>query len=290
MVRPPAVSGTFYPADPRALRDEVERLLEGGRPAGGRGAGARGAGLASGSPSALTEVTALMAPHAGYVYSGRVAGLTFGSAGLPPRLIVLGPNHTGRGAPFAIYDSGEWETPLGRVPVDGELVRALIERCPLLEVDAEAHRREHSIEVELPFLQVLVPELRFVPICVGSHRLEELRALGAAIAALGKAIPERFALVISSDMTHYEPVEVAKKQDRKALAELERVDAEALHRVVAREKISMCGVYPAVAAMEACRGLGVREGTLVGYATSGDVTGDPSDVVAYAGMHFRRAA
>lgn len=268
MVRPPAFAGSFYPADPADLRRTVEALLRGAR----------------GAPA---EVTALMAPHAGYIYSGGVAGVTYGSAALPPRLILLGPNHTGRGVPFALYDSGEWQTPLGPVPVDGELARALMRLCPVLEVDSEAHRREHSLEVQLPFLQARLPDLRIVPICVGSPRLEELRALGAAVAALAKSHPEHFAVVISSDMTHYEPREVAERQDRKAIATLERVDAEGLHRVVTHERISMCGVYPAVAALEACRGLGVRSGRLVGYSTSGDVTGDYSDVVAYAGMHFR---
>ena len=268
MVRPSAFSGSFYPADPAALRRDVEALLGGAR-------------------AEASAVAALMAPHAGYVYSGAVAGCTYGSALLPRRLVLLGPNHTGRGKPLAICDSGEWETPLGRVPVDAELARRLLGLCPLVEVDAEAHRREHSIEVQLPFLQARVPDLRVVPLCIGSPRLDELCALGAALASLAAAFPEPVALVISSDMTHYQPREVAERQDRKALSALERVDSRGLHDVVTRERISMCGVYPAVAAMEACRGMGVRAGSVVGYATSGDVTGDYADVVAYAGMHFR---
>jgi AmmeMemoRadiSam system protein B len=267
MVRPPAFSGTFYPADPAVLKRDVEAFLDATRE----------------RPS---RVAALMAPHAGYVYSGGVAGLTYGGAILPERLIILCPNHTGRGAPFAIYDSGEWETPLGRIPVDAELAQRLRGACILLEVDGEAHRREHALEVQLPFLQVRVPGLRMVPVCVGSGRLHELLSLGAAIAEVARSLPEPIGLVISSDMTHYEPREVAERQDRKALDELERVEPEALHRVVARERITMCGVHPAVAALRACRDLGVRQGKLVGYATSGEVTGDFSNVVAYAGMHF----
>jgi len=270
MFRPPVFSGSFYPADPAALRRDVEALLR----------------EAHDPP---VEVAALMAPHAGYIYSGRVAGRTYGSAILPSRLILMGPNHTGRGAPLAVCDSGEWETPLGRVPVDTGLARRLLKLCPLLEVDMVAHQREHALEVQLPFLQVRVPDLRIVPVCVGSPRLEHLQALGTALARLGGSVEEPFAIVISSDMTHYEPREEAERQDRKAFAALERVDARELHRVVGRERITMCGVYPAVAALEACRGLGARLGKLVEYATSGDVTGDYGDVVAYAGMHFRRA-
>jgi hypothetical protein len=270
MFRPPAFSGSFYPADPAVLRHDVESLL----------GHARGPAV---------EVAALMSPHAGYVYSGRVAGSTYGSALLPPRLILMGPNHTGRGAPLALCDSGEWETPLGRVPIDADLARRLLELCPLLEVDMEAHRREHALEVQLPFLQVRVPGLRIVPLCVGSPRLEDLQALGTALARLADSLPEPFAIIISSDMTHHEPREEAERLDRKAIAALEQVDARELHRVVDSERITMCGVYPAVAALAACRSLGARTGRLVEYATSGDVTGDYGDVVAYAGMHFRRA-
>jgi hypothetical protein len=267
MLRRPAFSGSFYPADPAALRREVDALL----------------GAARKAPAA---VTALMAPHAGYIYSGRVAGMTYASALLPQRIILLGPNHTGRGKPFALFDSGEWETPLGAVPVDAEAARRLREACPLLEPDGEAHRGEHSLEVQLPFLQARVEGLRIVPVCVGSPSLEHLRLLGAAVAEAAASFHEPAAIVISSDMTHYEPRDFAENQDRKAIAELARLDAGGLHRVVERERISMCGVYPAVAGVEACRALGASRGELVDYANSGDTTGDYSDVVAYAGMHF----
>ncbi|MEE9219386.1 MAG: AmmeMemoRadiSam system protein B [Acidobacteriota bacterium] len=268
MVRRPAFSGSFYPRDPGALRHDVEAHLA----------------AAEGEP---TRVAALMAPHAGYLYSGGVAGRTYGSALLPRRLVVLCPNHTGRGASMALYDSGEWETPLGPVPVDEDLARRLKEACPLLEADAEAHRREHAIEVQLPLLQVRVPDLRIVPICVGSSRRSDLRALGKAIATVVSSLEEPMATVISSDMTHYETREFAERQDRMAIEALERVDASELYELVARERISMCGVFPAVAALQTCQDIGARRGTLVAYSTSGDVTGDFSNVVAYAGMHFR---
>ena len=266
MLRRPAFSGSFYPGDPETLRRDVEGRLERTGPRSG--------------------VTALMAPHAGYVYSGGVAGSTYAAAELPGRLVILGPNHTGCGAPLALYGSGEWETPLGRMPVDADLAGRLQKACPLLEADVEAHSREHAIEVQLPFLQVCTPGARIVPVCVGTPRITDLRALGAALAQVISSLEEPAAILISSDMTHYESREVAERQDRKALEALERVEATALYEVVQRERISMCGVYPAVAALEACRLLGARSGEILAYATSGDVTGDFSSVVAYAGMHF----
>jgi AmmeMemoRadiSam system protein B len=267
MLRRPAFSGSFYPDDAVTLRRDVEARL-----------------VATSPPSA---VAALMTPHAGYIYSGGVAGTTFASAELAQQLLILCPNHTGRGAALSLYEGGEWETPLGRVPVDADLAQHLLEACPLLEADTEAHHREHAIEVQLPFLQVRVPQARIVPVCVGTPRLDDLRAFGAAMAQVIASLEEPATIVISSDMTHYEPREVAERQDRKAIEALKRVEATALHEVVRRERISMCGVYPAVAALEACRLLGARKGELLAYATSGDVTGDFSAVVAYAGMHFR---
>jgi hypothetical protein len=285
VIRPPAFSGSFYPADPGALRREIDDLLARGRaPERETGPSRQEAEDGGRAPE---EAAALLAPHAGYVYSGGVAGKTYALARLPSRLVLLGPNHTGRGAPFALYDAGEWQTPLGRVAVDAELARRLLEACPLLEADAEAHRREHALEVQLPFLQVRVPNLRFVPVCVGSPRLADLQGLGEALARVLDGLGEPCALVISSDMTHYESREAAERLDRKAIAALERVDAEGLHRLATREDLTMCGVFPAVAALTALAARGVRRGRLVGYATSGDVTGDFSSVVAYAGLHFR---
>jgi hypothetical protein len=277
MIRPPAFSGTFYPDDPDLLRREVDDLLSRGR----------AAGKASAPAPEETDVAGLLAPHAGYVYSGGVAGRTYALARLPDRAVLLGPNHTGRGAPFALYDSGEWQTPLGRVAVDAELARRLLETCPLLSADAEAHRREHSLEVQLPFLQARAPALRFVPICVGSPRLDDLRRLGESLARVLDELGEPCALIVSSDMTHYEPREVAERLDRRTIGLLEQIDADGLHRLAARGGITMCGVFPAVAALIALAARGVRRGWLVDYATSGDVTGDFGSVVAYAGLHFR---
>jgi AmmeMemoRadiSam system protein B len=266
MIRPPAVAGSFYPEDASELESLLARLVPAKR--------------------GDADAVALMAPHAGYVYSGEVAGAVYSSVRLPRRHIILCPNHSGRGAPFAAYLEGEWETPLGRVPVDAELASALAARFPDLEHDTAAHSREHSLEVQLPFLQHLLPEFRFVPVCVGSHRLEDLLRLGEALAGAVRDAAEPVLLAISSDMSHYIPAEQARTLDHLALEPLERLEPEELHAVVHRHNISMCGIAPAVAGAAAARLLGATAGRLVAYTNSGDTTGDYQQVVAYAGMVF----
>jgi AmmeMemoRadiSam system protein B len=266
MIRSPAVAGSFYPADADQLS-----------------AGLRKYAVVPETPS---EAIAVLAPHAGYIYSGKVAGAVYGAVRLPRRHIILCPNHFGRGAPFALYTHGEWETPLGRIPVDEELAGRLTESFPPLRHDPAAHAREHSLEVQLPFLQHLLDEFRFVPICIASHKLEDLLALGQALAAAVKAAGEPVLLVISSDMSHYLPAEAARSQDRLALEPLQRLDVEELHRTVHGRGITMCGIAPAVAGIAAARTLGARSGRLVAYANSGDTSGDYEQVVAYAGVVF----
>lgn len=274
MIRQPAVAGTFYPADPGSLRRDLEeRTGERGvaRPAGG------------------APPVALLVPHAGYVYSGRIAAATYTAAPLPERLILLGPNHTGEGAPIAVMAEGAWSTPLGQAPIDAVLARDLLARCAAAEIDARAHRREHALEVQIPFLQHLVPGFRFVPVCVGTHRLESLLDLGRALAEASAAAQGRAPLiVISSDMSHYLPAPVARRQDQKALDRVLAVDPEGLLRVVLEDDISMCGVAPAVAGLEAARRLGVVSGRLIAYGHSGEINGDTRSVVGYAGVLLSR--
>ena len=265
MVRRPAVAGQFYPADPTSLRSDLLRMTEGRMP-----------------PDEPRGV-ALLVPHAGYIYSGRVAAATFTSVALPERFVILGPNHTGAGEAIAIMNEGSWRTPLGDAPIDAALAGAILQRCRAARVDEAAHRREHSLEVELPFLQLLRPELAFVPICVGTMRLPILLDLGRAVAE-AVAVSGGALLVISSDMSHYVPREEAERQDRKAIDRLLALDPQGLHRVVLEEDISMCGIAPAVAGFEAACRLGGRAARLVAYATSGDRTGDDRSVVAYAGV------
>jgi AmmeMemoRadiSam system protein B len=264
MIREPAVAGTFYPGRPEELRRTLEELTAGDPPRWN----ARG----------------LLVPHAGYVYSGGVAGRTFRAVRLSRRFVILCPNHTGRGTALAIQASGHWRTPLGAIEIDSGLAADLMDRLPDLRDDPRAHAGEHALEVELPFLQHLAAPFRFVPICVGTQDPDRLLRLGDAIAEAAGEAPEPVQVVISSDMSHYIPAERARERDMRAVAEIERMDPLGLHRVVHGEGITMCGVAPAVAGIQAARGMGAGGARLISYANSGDVSGDHDQVVGYAGV------
>ena len=266
MIRRAAVAGQFYPGDRESLQSNLVALT------GGK------------SPPTEPRGIALLVPHAGYMYSGRVAGETYTAVRLAGRAVVLCPNHTGMGEAIALNDEGYWETPLGQIPIDASLARGVLAACPESRVDGAAHAREHSLEVQLPFLQHLVGNLTFVPICVGTLNLRTLLGLGRAVAeAVGQAGGDVL-LIISSDMSHYLPAPLAKIQDHKAIERVVALDPEGLHRVVQEEDISMCGMAPAVAGLEAARRLGAREARLVAYGHSGETTGDLRSVVGYAGV------
>jgi MEMO1 family protein len=268
MIRTPAVAGSFYPDDPVELEEMVARCFS------------------SGSGVSPRPVVALLAPHAGLVYSGRVAGATYARVLVPDRVLLIGPNHTGLGASLSVWDGGDWEMPGGVIKVDSELCASLRKQCPLLTPDRAAHFREHSLEVHLPFLKARQQQVRIAPVVVGTSRLEDLLRLGKAMAESIRRSPGPVLIVISSDMTHYESAAAAARKDRLALEEMKRVDPEGLHRVVRESGISMCGYAPAVAALFAARELGALSGTLILYSHSGEVSGDCDSVVGYAGMVF----
>ena len=271
VVRHPAVAGRFYPRDAEGLREEVNSYLS------------------QGGPTVQASATAIgcIAPHAGYMYSGRVAGAVFARITIPQRCIVMCPNHTGVGRALAIMSEGEWETPLGNVQIDSELAASLKERFPGLQEDASAHRGEHAVEVELPFLLARQPKLSFVPIALGTTRLDVLEQLGLAIADVISATKSPVLIVASSDMNHYESDAVTRAKDHWAIERILTLDARGLHEVVGQQNISMCGVGPAVAMLTAAKKLGAKSAELVKYATSGDVSGDRDMVVGYAGVVVR---
>ena len=228
-----------------------------------------------------------IAPHAGYVYSGHVAGAVFARIEIPRRCVVLCPNHTGMGRPLAIMSEGAWETPLGQVPIDGELAAGLKQRFPALQEDSAAHRAEHAVEVELPFLQMLQPQLAFVPIALGTTQLEILEQLGAALADVIALEKDPVLIVASGDMNHYESDAVTRAKDHRAIERILTLDPRGLHEVVTQQRISMCGLGPVVSMLTAARQLGAKSADLVKYATSGDVSGDREMVVGYAGVVVR---
>ncbi|MFZ0762197.1 MAG: AmmeMemoRadiSam system protein B [Candidatus Sulfotelmatobacter sp.] len=265
-IRRPAVAGRFYPRDRETLLDQIRICLSQipvKKPASALGC---------------------IAPHAGYMYSGHVAGAVFARIEIPELCLVLCPNHTGMGRPLAIVSEGAWETPLGNVAIDSAFAAALKQRCPFLQEDSAAHRSEHGAEVELPFLQMRQPKLKFVPIALGTGHFEALEQLGEAIGDVIAAYGSPVLVVASSDMNHYESDAITRVKDQKAIEPILALDARGLHEVVTQQQVSMCGFGPAVAMLTAANKLGATSAELVKYATSGDISGDHDLVVGYAGI------
>ena len=278
-IRQPIVAGQFYPRQPDALRASIERAF-----------------CASLGPGAVPTVQAgprrlagIVVPHAGYPYSAACAAWSYAAVardGRPQAAILLGVNHRGIGAPIALSPAAGWATPLGIAPVDTELAAQLQELDPTLLSDARAHAAEHSLEVQLPFLQFLFGELPILPISIGLAADAEVMRLGQALAAL--AAQHDILLIASTDFSHYLTQSEAETLDRLALQCIAEVDAEGLLRIVRERKITMCGVLPVAATLTAADILGVQTGTLLHYQTSGDVTGDRQEVVGYGAAALYR--
>lgn len=268
MLRLPVVAGQFYPANPRELTRLVRQFT------------------AQEPAREKVRARACLVPHAGYIYSGGVAGAVFSRIFLPSKILVVGVRHSPPGAELAILSKGTWRTPLGDAPIDEDLARRVREACPGLQEDSVAHSREHSLEVEIPFLQVLDPGFTFVPLAVGTLRFADLQELGMGLARVLQESPEEILIVTSSDMNHYEDDETTRPKDQKAIEKLQALDAQGLHQVCREERISMCGLGPAVAMLTAMKKIGAKGGEVVRYATSGDISGDRDAVVGYAGMIF----
>src|SRR5580692_8784358 len=260
MIRLPAVAGRFYPDDPARLRAAIDSFLAPGpeeKPA-----------------EKKLRARACLVPHAGYTYSGSVAGEVYWRIEIPPRVILIGPRHFPRGAPLAILSDGAWQTPLGMAPIDHLLAEKIVRAFPQLREDEVAHSAEHSLEVQLPFLQRLVPAFSFVPIVIGPLRFEELEVLGRAIAEVVSSETGPILIVASSDMNHYEADDVTRVKDRKAIDRILALEPRELFNVVRNESISMCGYGAVVATLTAVRELRAVHAELVSYATSGEINGD----------------
>ena len=265
MSRSPAVENMFYPGDSKKLQQELKAFVK-----------------PSSSPQ---RVLAAISPHAGYMYSGGVAGAVFSQIEIPETVVILGPNHRGLGARIAVESTGSWEMPMGAVPIDETLARLIIDKAGKdIQTDPKAHAMEHSIEVQIPFLQVLRSDLTIVPICVSHIVLTACEKVGKALAEVVRDYNKPVLLVASTDMTHYESQEAAKTKDHLAIDRILDLDPKGLYDVVAENKISMCGVIPTTIVLIACKALGATKAELVQYATSGDVTGDYGQVVGYAGF------
>jgi len=265
-VRLPAVAGSFYPEKEETLRIQLDALI----------------------PAARKErALALIAPHAGYSYSGKVAGAAFGRVEVPRDVVILCFNHHGAGSDFAIWPEGAWRTPLGDVPVNAELARAIKDAFLPADFDEVGHQDEHSGEVQVPFLQQLRPDVRIAPVALSighdDRSVGQLRAFGKALAG----VPGDFLVVASTDLNHYEDQKTTVEKDEAAIRAIEALDEAALLQELRSREISMCGFAPTVATIAYARAKGATKAATVAHATSGDVSGDYDRVVGYVGMVIR---
>ncbi len=266
MVRNPAVAGQFYPDSKDALLKKVESLIDG--------------------VAKKEDAIGVLSPHAGYMYSGPVAGSVFASIKPKSVYIIMGPNHTGLGEMFGLATGEAWRTPLGEAKIDRALADRIKEVCAFIRNDDLSHIHEHSIEVQLPFLQFLQKDLKFVPIVISYATLDIYREIGRAI---GKAVKDLklekdVVIVASSDMTHYESQEAAKMKDSVAIEAILKLDEEKLMEKISSLNISMCGYAPTAIMIVAAKELGAKKARLINYQTSGAASGDWSSVVGYAGI------
>jgi len=262
--RQPAVAGRFYPAQREALVRDVESHVE--------------------RSAKKSPALGIVAPHAGFMYSGDVAGAVYSRIEIPDTVILIGPNHTGRGEAVAVMTEGVWSMPMGDITIDRELANALCEETVIAKKDSLAHQFEHSLETQLPFLQYFKKEFQIVPICLMKLKVSTCKALSEGIVRAVTRLGRSVLLVASSDMTHYESHDAASGKDRKAIACMQNRDPAGLWETVRSENITMCGVNPVTVMLHCCESLGAKEAELVKYMTSGEVSGDMERVVGYAGL------
>ncbi len=267
MIRQAAFAGQFYPGSRTSLETEVKKYLDTG--------------------ATPKKTLGVVAPHAGYIYSGPTAGAVYAATVVPPTCIVLSPNHTGMGASAAIMDEGEWVIPTGKVPIDASLATALMKHSTDLRRDTLAHQMEHSLEVQLPFLLARQPELHIVPITLQHIRLDVCENLGKAIAATIKESGKEVLIVASSDMNHYEEQSTTERKDQIAIDRVLALDPAGLISACAESRITMCGVIPTAVMLYAAKELGATKAELISHTTSGDTSGDYQAVVGYAGIAIR---
>ncbi len=269
MIRKPVVAGQFYPGAPDQLRSMIEGLVD--------------------EKAVKEEVIGLLSPHAGYVYSGPVAGATISRIKFKDTFIIMGPNHTGSGKPLSIMTEGVWKTPLGEVEIDSELGKRILATSGYLQEDRLAHQYEHSIEVQLPFLQYFKSDIKLVPIILAYASGAIYKEIGKGLARAIKESNRGVVIIASSDMTHYESQESARRKDTQAIEAMLDLNEDELLKRVQELDISMCGYAPAVSLISAAKELGAGEAELVRYQTSGDTSGDYSSVVGYAGIIIKGA-
>lgn len=265
--RSPAVSGQFYYGSASKLTNQVEHCLD--------------------KHAQREKVIGVVAPHAGLMYSGSVAGAVYSAIEFPETFLLMGPNHTGLGAQVSLMDTGEWEIPTAVFAIDEKLARRIAMNVPLVSKDTQAHMFEHSLEVQLPFIAYFSKEKKIVPLAVLSASLEQCKSIGEGIARAVREVDYAVVMVASSDMSHYVPDGMARKKDKMAIDKMLSLDAEGLYETVSKERISMCGCLPVTIMLFAAKALGARSARLIRYTTSAEVSGDYDHVVGYAGIVVR---
>ncbi len=260
MLRKAVYAGTWYPTEKKQI-EEYLNLKTKREPA-----------------------VAAVCPHAGWIYSGKVAGEVYSKVTDYDTYILIGPNHTGAGSPVSIFSEGSWQMPLGEVQIDQEIAGSIIPLSEFMKAETSAHTREHCLEVQIPFIQYFNPSAKIVPIILRAEELEICYDVSNAITTALKKISKKVLIIASTDMTHYEPYELAKKQDKLAIDMMLQLDAQGLAKIVIQRGISMCGVFPAATVVLVAKNMGAKKCELIKYATSGDVSGDYDSVVGYAGI------
>lgn len=265
-LRKPVVAGQFYPQGAKELKAMIASFAD--------------------HSAQKRDVLGCILPHAGYIYSGKVAVSTISGVKIKDTLVLLGPNHTGQGATFSIMPRGAWQTPLGDVEINHQLSSLFLDKSRYLEADSLAHRDEHSLEVELPILQYFRDDFKIVPIAIKTLDLSELNAVGQELASviIENALSGSVMFIASSDLTHYEPLESARIKDALAIGAILDLDGQKLKEQVQDSEISMCGFAPIAVLIKVTRLLGAKRGELIKYQTSGDASGDKNSVVGYAGI------
>jgi len=264
MIRNAVAAGRYYPGSASEIREMMEVLVD--------------------KTAKKEAAIGLLMPHAGYPYSGPVAGATISRVKFKDTFIIMGPSHTGLGKPFSIMTEGKWQTPLGEVEIDSALGKKLLATSDYLQEDETAHLHEHAVEVQIPFLQYLKPDIKIVPIILGYAPADTYKEIGRDIATAIKESNGKAVIIASGDMTHYEPQEIAEEKDNQAIKAMLKLDEDELTRRYEELDISMCAYGPAVCLISAAKELGATRAELVKYQTSGDATGDYSSVVGYAGI------
>lgn len=268
LIRKPSVAGQFYPDSPIELKKQIDSFID------------------KNKKKAKLEAIGCLVPHAGYIYSGQVAASVFSKINLKENFIILGPNHTGYGEPISIMTQGVWETPLGKVKINSNLAKELLKNSAYLKEDFLAHQYEHSLEVEIPFLQYFANDFKIVPIVVGMEQIDVYKKLGKEIAQTLKDLDliKNIIIIASSDMTHYESDKVARQKDKIAIDAILKLDEDLLWQKVKEFDISMCGCAPAIVMLTIVKELNAKKAKLIQYETSAKTSSDYNAVVGYAGI------